>query len=72
MEDKTGWEKALMLAGAKNAKALVMQANNFDCVKDIKCPRCGGLMGDVLLSFGKRKAMYCSKDRVVIPHPVDE
>ena len=63
------WEKALLLAGASNAKAMVMQPG-FLSIKERRCPRCNGMMQDVMV--GKRTAMYCSKDRVVIPHPIED
>lgn len=69
-EQTNPWEKALLTAGATNASKLTMTAG-LNVIKDRRCPRCGGQMGTVTLASGKRQAMYCNKDRVVIPLPVE-
>lgn len=71
MNEINPWEKALLTAGASNAPSMTMRAN-LQRIRDHRCPRCGGQMGFVKLSASSnRVAMYCNKDRVVIPTPIE-
>lgn len=65
------WEKALLIAGAKNASSMAMRSSMENVLKH-RCPRCGGQMGYVKLSAdSSRVALYCNKDRVVVPTPIE-
>lgn len=66
------WGQALLLAGAKNPDASVMQHQVVEAsLYSHKCPRCGSHMERVKLSASSdREVMYCTRDRVVVPIPV--
>lgn len=66
------WKQALLIAGAADPDATVMQRHTIEASINLhKCPRCGSHMEKVKLSASSdRCVMYCTRDRVVVPIPV--
>lgn len=66
------WGQAMLLAGAKDSDAAVMQHQVVEAsIHSHKCPRCGNHMEKVKLAAASdRCVMYCTRDRVVVPIPV--